>query len=145
MRLLGVLLVLVGCHGAGSVAPDASTKPDVPPQAQGLTVTWRARPNVPGMITDKITVTDAVFQLQHLQPFVCDTGFTRFERDARDAASPLLSCLPPGMVHEHIAHRDRGDGHEVGLAAPFPAPVGHPQISLVHQRGRLDADPDLLP
>jgi hypothetical protein len=67
MRLLGVLLVLVGCHGAGSVAPDASTKPDVPPQAQGLTVTWRARPNVPGMITDKITVTDAVFQLQHLQ------------------------------------------------------------------------------
>lgn len=66
MRLLGVL-VLVGCHGAGSVTPDASIGPDVPVRSQGLTVTWRAQPSVPGMITDKITVTDAVFQLQHLQ------------------------------------------------------------------------------
>lgn len=66
MRLLGVL-VLVGCHGAGSVTPDASIEPDVPVRSQGLTVTWRAQPSVPGMITDKITVTDAVFQLQHLQ------------------------------------------------------------------------------
>src|SRR5262245_17600484 len=67
MRLLGVLLLLVGCHGADSVAPDGSIGPDVPPRSQGLTVTWRARPSVPGMLTDKITVTDAVFQLQHLQ------------------------------------------------------------------------------
>ena len=66
MRLLGVLLVLVGCH-AGSVTSDASTEPDVPPRSQGLTVTWRAKPPLPGMVTDKITVTDAVFQLAHLQ------------------------------------------------------------------------------
>lgn len=67
MRLLGVLMVLVGCHGADSVASDASTEPDVPPRSQGLTVTWRARPSLPGMITGKITVTEAVFQLAHLQ------------------------------------------------------------------------------
>jgi len=73
MRLIWVLLVLVGCHGAGSVTPDASTEPDVPPRAQGLTVTWSARPSVPGMITDKIMVTDAVFQLEHLQ-LVSDAG-----------------------------------------------------------------------
>lgn len=66
MRLLGVLLVLVGCH-AGSVTSDASTEPDVPPRSQGLTVTWRAKPSLPGMVTDKIFVTDAVFQLAHLQ------------------------------------------------------------------------------
>jgi hypothetical protein len=67
MRLLGVLLVLVGCHGAGSVAPDASIEPDAPPRTQGLTVTWAAQPGVPGMITDKVTVTDVAFQLQHIQ------------------------------------------------------------------------------
>lgn len=67
MRLLGVLLVLVGCHGAGSVTPDSSTEPDVPPRSQGLTVTWRARPGLPGMISQKITVTEAVFQVEHLQ------------------------------------------------------------------------------
>src|SRR5690242_7486794 len=67
MRLFGVLLVLVGCHGAGSVAPDASTEPDVPPSSQGVTVTWHAKPNLPGMLTDKIVVTDAVFQLANLQ------------------------------------------------------------------------------
>lgn len=79
MRLLGVLLVVVGCHGAGSVTPDASTEPDVPTRSQGLTVTWNARPSVPGMITDKITVTDAVFQLEHLQ-LVSDAGGTTHTR-----------------------------------------------------------------
>lgn len=79
MRLLGVLVVLVGCHGAGSVTPDASTEPDVPPRSQGMTVTWSARPSVPGMITDKITVTDAVFQLEHLQ-LVSDAGGTTHTR-----------------------------------------------------------------
>jgi hypothetical protein len=67
MRLLGVLLVLVGCHGAGSVTPDSSTEPDVPPRSQGLIVTWRAQPSLPGKISDKIMVTDVVFQLEHLQ------------------------------------------------------------------------------
>jgi hypothetical protein len=79
MRLLGVLLVVVGCHGPGSVTPDGSTEPDVPPRAQGLTVTWGARPSVPGAITDKITVTDAVFQLEHLQ-LVSDAGGTTHSR-----------------------------------------------------------------
>lgn len=72
MRLLGVLMVLVGCH-PGSVTPDGSTEPDVPARSQGVTVTWSARPSVPGAITDKITVTDAVFQLAHLQ-LVSDAG-----------------------------------------------------------------------
>jgi hypothetical protein len=79
MRLLGVLVVLVGCHGAGSVTPDASTEPDVPPRAQGLTVTWNARPSIPGVLTDKVTVTDAVFQLEHLQ-LVSDAGGTTHTR-----------------------------------------------------------------
>jgi len=79
MRLLGVLLVLVGCHGAGSVTPDASTEPDVPPRSQGLTVTWHARPSVPGMVSDKVTVTEAVFQLEHLQ-LLSDADITTHTR-----------------------------------------------------------------
>jgi hypothetical protein len=72
MRLLGVLLVLVGCH-AGPITTDGSTEPDGPARSQGVTVTWSARPSLPGAITDKITVTDAVFQLDHLQ-LVSDAG-----------------------------------------------------------------------
>jgi hypothetical protein len=75
MRLIGVLLVLVGCHGAEPVALDASTAPDGPPRAQGMTVTWASRPGVPGMLTDKLTVTEAVFQLEHLQ-LLSDVGDT---------------------------------------------------------------------
>jgi hypothetical protein len=73
MRLIGVLLVLVGCHVEGMVTPDAVATPDGPPRSLGMTVTWNARPALPGMISDKVTVTDAVFQLEHLQ-LVSDAG-----------------------------------------------------------------------
>jgi hypothetical protein len=104
MRLLGVLLVLVGCHGGGSVTPDSSTEPDVPPSTQGLIVTWRAQPSLPGMLTDKIMVTDAVFQLEHLQ-LVSDassehTTHTRLQLEWDSGGSP------PDEVFENapVAH-----------------------------------------
>jgi hypothetical protein len=113
MRLLGVLLVLVGCHGAGSVAPDASTEPDVPPRMQGMTVTWTARPNVPGILTDKITVTDAVFQLEHLQ-LVSDAGGTTHTRlqlawglDDRPADEPFPEA--PAAHYQQILLDMRSD------------------------------------
>jgi hypothetical protein len=116
MRLLGVLSVLVGCHGAGSVAPDASTEPDVPPRSQGLTVTWTARPSVPGMLTDKITVTDAVFQLEHLQ-LVSDAG---------------------GTTHTRLQLAWGGDGMPPNEEFP-EAPVAHYQQILLDMRS--DARP----
>lgn len=80
MRLLGVLLVLVGCSPGNTVMPsDGSTEPDVPPRAQGMTVTWNAQPSLPGMVTNNVLVTDAVFQLEHLQ-LVSDAGGTTHTR-----------------------------------------------------------------
>jgi hypothetical protein len=116
MRLLGVLPVLVGCHGAGFVAPDASTEPDVPSRSQGLTVTWTARPGVPGVLSDKITVTDAVFQLEHLQ-LVSDAG---------------------GTTHTRLQLAWGSDGMPPN--EPFPeAPVAHYQQILLDMRS--DARP----
>lgn len=112
MRLLGVL-VLVGCHGGGSVTPDASIEPDVPARSQGLTVTWRAQPSVPGMITDKITVTDVVFQLQHLQ---------------------LVSDASSAQTTQGPLELEWGSG-EAPSDAMFPdAPVAHYQQILLDMR-----------
>jgi hypothetical protein len=100
MRLLGVLLVVVGCHGPGSVTPDASTEPDVPPRSQGLTVTWHARPGVPGMLSDKVTVTEAVFQLEHLQ-LVSDAGgttHTRLQLEWSSEGMPANEAFPEAPV-----------------------------------------------
>jgi hypothetical protein len=101
MRLFGVLLVLVGCH-AGSVTPDGSTEPDGPARSQGVTVTWNARPSLPGVVTDKVTVTDAVFQLAHLQ-LVSDAGGptqARLQLAWAAAGSPVDEEFPEaGAAH----------------------------------------------
>lgn len=103
MRFLGVLLVLVGCHGAGSVTPDASTEPDGPPRSLGMTVTWTARPALPGLVTDKILVTDAVFQLEHLQ-LISDAGAddrttdTRLQLEWSALGSPSDEVFPEAPV-----------------------------------------------
>lgn len=113
MRLLGVLLVLVGCHGAGSVAPDGSTEPDTPVRAQGMTVTWSAKPSVPGVITDKVTVTDAVFQLEHLQ-LLSDAGVsthTRLQLAWGSAGRPADEEFPeaPAAHYQQILLDMRSD------------------------------------
>src|SRR5262245_35837265 len=44
----------------------------------------------------------------------------------------------PGAVDEDLAHQERRDGEEVCATAPgFRPLVGEPEISLVHERGRL--------
>jgi len=116
MRLLGVMLVLVGCHGAEPVAQDASTAPDAPPRAQGVTVTWASRPSLPGTLTDKVTVTEAVFQLEHLQ-LLSDAG---------------------GTTHSQLQLAWDGDGAPPD--EPFPeAPAAHYQQILLDMRS--DARP----
>jgi hypothetical protein len=67
MRLIGPLLVFVGCHMEGTVTPDAALEPDGQPRGRGVSVSWNADPALPGPITDKITVSDVVFQFEYLQ------------------------------------------------------------------------------
>src|ERR1700704_4832395 len=65
MRFFWPMLVLAGCQPGGVGSPDATDgSPDVPPRGQGLFVTWRADPGLPGVVSDKITVLDAMFQME---------------------------------------------------------------------------------
>ncbi|TMQ21687.1 MAG: hypothetical protein E6J91_02365 [Deltaproteobacteria bacterium] len=68
MRLIGVLLVIAGCGNPDvPITPDGHPLPDGPPRVGGLTVTWNADPALPGEVDDKITVTEATFQIEYLQ------------------------------------------------------------------------------
>lgn len=74
MRFFWTLMVAAGCQPGGLVSPDATDgPPDVPPHAQGLFVTWRSDPMLPGVVSDKITVLDAVFQMESFE-VVSDAG-----------------------------------------------------------------------
>ncbi len=95
MRSLGFLLVLVGCSPGNPVLPvDGSTVPDAPPRMQGMTVTWNAQPSLPGMVTSNALVTDATFQLEHLQ-LVSDAGGTTHQRVQLEWSS---DGVPPDEV-----------------------------------------------
>lgn len=62
MRLIGVLILLAGCHIGSVAGPDASGEPGL-----GMFVNWNAKPMLPGRLTDKLTVSEATFQLDHFQ------------------------------------------------------------------------------
>lgn len=68
MRLFWSLLVIAGCQPGSVAGPDA---PEVPGDGtgtrRGLFIEWRAAPAVPGPLTDRLTVADALFQLDHFQ------------------------------------------------------------------------------
>jgi hypothetical protein len=91
MRFLGALMVFAACHPGGGemqgvdASHDGTTGgSDGSTSTLGMFVTWRANPALPGGITDKITVTEATFQLDHLQ-IVGDAG-----NDARTTRSKYL-------------------------------------------------------
>jgi hypothetical protein len=79
MRFLGALMVFAACHTGGDpVNPDAPSDDggggsDGASSALGIFVTWRADPTLPGAVTDSIAVTEATFQIDHLQ-LVGDAG-----------------------------------------------------------------------
>jgi len=110
MRLIGVMLVCVGCHSGGTVTPDTPVDPDGPVHGLGMFVTWRADPELPGDVTDKITVSDATFQLEHLQ-LVSDAGadgrttHSRYQLRWGTGAVPALESFPnaPVAMYQRIA------------------------------------------
>src|SRR5262245_39933877 len=70
MRLIGVLLVLVGCGSGGIVTPpgDASTDHDDGTQhALGVSVSWKADPKIPNTFSGKIQVKDVTFRVDYFQ------------------------------------------------------------------------------
>lgn len=69
MRRVGLLwIVLTGCHVGDMHNPDApSPTDDGNGHALGVFVPWNANPALPGPLNDNIGVTDATFQLEHLQ------------------------------------------------------------------------------
>jgi hypothetical protein len=116
MRSIGVLLVVVGCHVDDPVAIDGPIEPDGPPQPVGMFVTWSAKPALPGPVTDKITVSEASFSLEHLQ-LISDAGAdgrttrSRFQISWDAASAPSRETFPdaPAAVYQRILLDMRAD------------------------------------
>ena len=74
MRVIGVLMLLAGCEIGIAATPDTPGDPgDGSQHGLGMFVTWKASPMLPGALTDKITVSNVTFQLDHFQ-IVADAG-----------------------------------------------------------------------
>ena len=95
MRSIGLLLVFAGCHQASLDAIDAPVvdTPDAPANALGVIVPWSARPSLPGVLNDRITVSEATFHISHLQ-IVGDAG-PGDERTTRSRYSLSWNSLGP--------------------------------------------------
>jgi len=110
MRLIGVMLVCVGCHAGGTMQPDSAIVPDVPVSGLGVSVTWNADPALPGSVTDKITVSDASFQVDHLQ-LLSDAGAddrttrSRYQLRWSSSMTPSNEMFPdaPVAVYQKIS------------------------------------------
>jgi hypothetical protein len=111
MRLLGVLLVVGGCDFQGSSGtPDGSMEPDMATPTSGMVVNWVASPALPGPVIDKVQVTDAIFQLEHLQ-LVSDAGAdsrttrSRYQLEWKAGTAPAQEMFPdaPVAVYQRIS------------------------------------------
>lgn len=103
MRSIGILLVFAACNVGSAAQPDAPDKPgDGAQQGLGMFVRWRASPMLPGALSDKITVSDATFQLDHFQ-IVADAGgvtHSKYLLAWDDRAKPVqeeFPDAPPGV------------------------------------------------
>lgn len=140
MRLIGVVFVLGACH-AGSVAgPDTPGGPgDDALHGLGMLVSWRANPTLPGVLNDKLTVTEATFQVDHFQ-LVADSvvdpasvthskyqlvwdGGTRPEQDSFPKAPPGVysqaALVMMGGSFGEDAFRIAGTWRDLGPPIPF--------------------------
>jgi hypothetical protein len=136
MRVIGVLLVLAACQSSGPAAPDTPVEPgDGSQHSLGMSVTWNASPQLPGTLSDKITVTKATFQLDHFQ-VVADAGsVTRSkyllawdsgtvpEQDVFPDAPPgvysKIALVMSGGSFGDFAYQIRGTWRDNGSTKPF--------------------------
>lgn len=96
MRLIGVIGVMLasgGCH-PGAAARDASPEPDGTAHSRGVFVLWTSDPALPGSVTDDLTVSDASFQIEHLQ-LISDAGADSRTTRSRYQLAWSASSTPP--------------------------------------------------
>lgn len=90
--------------------PDSTIEPDGPAPGLGISVTWNADPALPGSVTDKVIVTDASFQVDHLQ-LLSDAGAdgrttrSSYQLQWSSDASPPPEMFPdaPVAVYQRIS------------------------------------------
>ena len=76
----------------------------------GMVVNWVASPALPGPVIDKVQVTDAIFQLEHLQ-LVSDAGAdarttrSRYQLEWKAGTAPAQEMFPdaPVAVYQRIS------------------------------------------
>jgi hypothetical protein len=102
MRWIGFLLMVTGCQFSSTATPGTPDASEDGPHNLGMFVSWKANPTIPGVLSDKITVSDATFQVDHLQ-VVADAGNvmrTKYLLAWDQTTTPKTDVFPdapPGM------------------------------------------------
>ncbi len=107
-----LLVVLTGCHVGDMHASDAPPMTgDGSGHPLGVAVPWNANPALPGPLTDKLAISDATFQLEHLQ-IISDsatgdsrtthTGFL-LQWDSNDQPMPDVFPDAPEGVYSKVS------------------------------------------
>lgn len=136
MRFIGCLILLMGCHTGGVVVPDTPGEPgDGSQHGLGMFVDWRANPSLPGTLTDELTVSEAMFQVDHFQ-ILADAGNVTRSRylltweAETNPPQDIFPDAPPGVYSKvalvmmggnlgEDAFRIRGTWRDNGITIPF--------------------------
>ena len=147
MRWIGVLLMVSGCEFSSMGGGGTPGGPvDGSAHGLGMFVNWNANPPIPGVVNDKFTVSDATFQVDHLQ-IVADSGSvtqTKFLLAWDASTTPQQDAFPdapPGMYSKvtlvmapgsfgsfsyriHGTWRDSGETKSFLIEDPAPVNIG---------------------
>src|SRR5512144_1663747 len=135
MRWTGVMLVFAGCNFSSTTRHDAPGEAGHDAQrGLGMFVDCNASPTLPGPLSDKMSVSDATFQLDHFQ-IVADAGSVTRSKYllAWDGAPPPQEAFPdaaPGVYSKitldmmggsfgDYAYRIDGTWRDNGVVKPF--------------------------
>lgn len=144
MRLLGVMILLVGCDAGMAVGPDTPTKPVDGPQGDlGMFVRWNADPSLPGSLTEKITVSDVTFQIDHFQILADAGSITRskyvlaWDREG-SPQQDMFPEAPPGVYSKiTLAMMGGGFGENSFRIRGTWRDNGPPKLFEIHDRSQL--------
>ncbi|HEX2686509.1 MAG TPA: hypothetical protein VHN14_07820 [Kofleriaceae bacterium] len=143
MRLIGAMILLGACHIGSEVGPDTPAEPGHDAQyGLGMFVSWTADPSLPGGLTDKITVSDVTFQVDHFQ-ILGDAGSITHSKyllawgAATAPEQDVFPDAPPGVYSKvalvmmggsfgEDAFRVRGIWRDNGIPKQFEIHDPHP-------------------
>jgi hypothetical protein len=154
MRLVLVVVLLSACGGSGTSSgddtqiSDASASNDAPVQLQGLLVTWGSGPAmIPGPIDSNMTVTSALFHVDHLQvigdngqPMTNTTFDLGWQAPGENPATVSFFNAPAGLYSQLNIELDAPVGSPSYVITGTVRVSGNTKMFKIEDRGSLDID-----